>query len=75
MAEHVRSQGFPESSLLVSATYDASAGTLEARFRNGTTYRYFMVPETVWAQLIESASAGEYFVKNVRNRFPSQRAG
>lgn len=67
------SRSFPESSLLVSATYDKAEGTLEALFRNGATYRYFMVPEHVWSELIGSASAGEYFVKNIRDGFSHRK--
>lgn len=73
VAQGTASWSFPESSLLVSATYDKTEGTLEVRFRNGTTYRYFIVPELVWSELIGSASAGEYFVKNVRDRFSCRK--
>lgn len=65
------SRSFPTSTLLVSADYDPYAHALEVRFRNGSSYRYRGVPERVWTDLLEAASAGEYFVANIRNRFAS----
>jgi KTSC domain len=61
-----------ESSLLASASYSINA-TLELKFRNGATYRYFAVPRSVFDALIDAESKGAYFNRTIRNHFEYQR--
>jgi len=53
------------SSNLAKATYDETNLELIVEFKNGTKYKYFEVPETVWnafAKTInEDGSAGKFF--------------
>ena len=62
-----------DSSLLTAAAYYSLDQTLELKFHNGTVYRYFSVPVTVFRDLIVAPSKGNYFNRNVRKCFPYQR--
>ena len=46
---------------------------LEIEFVSGRRYRYFDVPETIYRDMRNSLSRGEFFNLRVRNRFPFQR--
>jgi hypothetical protein len=61
-----------DSSVIRSVTYDADA-TLTVRLHRGVTYRYFMVPRTVFENLLAAASTGTYFNRHIRDGFPYQR--
>ena len=61
-----------QSSLLASVAYSIDA-TLELEFRSGAVYRYFAVPQAIFAGLITAESKGAYFNRNVRSRFRYQR--
>lgn len=58
------------SSSLSSIGYSASHQVLEAEFRSGEVYRFFMVPASVYDELNGSASKGAYFNAAVRDRYP-----
>ena len=60
------------SSLLASLRYSPQA-TLQVEFRSGAIYRYFTVPRAVVEGLRTADSAGAYFNRHLRNRFPCQR--
>jgi hypothetical protein len=63
----------PASTSLVAVTYNNAAATLDVEFRQGETYRYFLVPRVVVAELIAAPSAGQYFSRAIRPRFKEQR--
>ena len=46
---------------------------LELQFRNGAIYRYFLVPQRVYRDLMGAPSKGGYFNQNVRGRYRYQR--
>ena len=61
-----------ESTLLAWANYHPAPSRLEIQFRSGERYLYFRVPPACYQQLLQAASKGDYFNRNIRNRFPYQ---
>lgn len=64
---------FPGSSNLASAAYDDQAKTLTVTFLSGESYLYHSVPYEVWHGLQHAQSAGSYFHRQIKNRYPDQR--
>ena len=62
------------SSNLWSVGYDREALVLEIEFQGGRVYRYFGVPESVYAGLMGAGSKGTYFSTFIKDRYPTQRA-
>jgi len=62
-----------ESSTLASAGHDAQSAVLELQFRNGAVYRYLLVSQSVYRDLLDARSKGAYFNQNIRGRYPYQR--
>ena len=58
------------STMIASVGYDAAAKILEIEFTNTKIYRYFMVPERTYGELLNAPSAGEYFLAYIKSRFP-----
>lgn len=58
-----------QSSSIVSVGYDEARSELEIAFRSGRTYRYFDVPESVYAWLLRVPSPGTYVNRHVRDRY------
>lgn len=56
-----------ESDALRSVGYDPGRRILEIEFASGTVYRYFEVPEEVYAGLMTAASHGEFFSDHIRD--------
>lgn len=52
-----------------SIGYDPETHTLEIEFNNSGLYKYFDVPDTVYASLMHSRSKGAYVNDYVRDRF------
>ena len=65
---------FPGSSNLASASYDPDVENLTITFRSGDTYVYFNVPSAAYRGLQNAGSAGEYFSRQIRNRYGYERA-
>ncbi len=62
------------SSALASAGYDPAAQILEVEFAgNGSVYRYYDVPETIYQSLISASSVGGYYNSSIRGQFISRR--
>lgn len=57
------------SSLVASVGYGSEAQTLEVRFCNGRTYRYFNVPVAIYESFVAASSKGFFFNDVVRGRF------
>ncbi|HEV8435471.1 MAG TPA: KTSC domain-containing protein [Thermoanaerobaculia bacterium] len=55
------------SSVIARVAYDETSHTLIIEFRSGTTYEYFDVPEKIYQELVDAASAGTYFAENIRD--------
>lgn len=58
-----------DSRLLAAALYYRQRQQLELQFRNGKRYLYFRVPPPIFAALLQADSKGEFFNRNIRNRF------
>jgi hypothetical protein len=61
------------SSNLYGCRYDAGEEVLHVRFKSGSEYQYFDVPEHVFDSLITAESAGKYFHKNIREAYIYER--
>ena len=61
-----------QSTLLASAAYFPDRTILELEFRDGALYAFFDVPAECFQELMEAASKGVYFNRNIRNRFRYQ---
>jgi len=59
-----------DSSSLASIGYSPEQHILEAEFRRGDVYRFFMVPREVYDQLLSAESKGRYFNSFIKGRFP-----
>jgi hypothetical protein len=59
-----------ESTTLATVAYDDARELLQLEFRNRAIYQYFGVPSAVHAALLRAPSAGKYFNRVIRGRFP-----
>lgn len=64
---------FPGSTNLASGSYDDETQDLEITFRSGATYAYRNVPQGIVEGLKAAASAGEYFARQIKLRYPGVR--
>jgi lysyl-tRNA synthetase class 2 len=60
------------SSVITSLGYERETNTMEVEFKTGRVYRYFMIPEGVFQELLRSESIGRHFNKEIRDRYPSR---
>lgn len=59
-----------ESSLIDYVGYDAASETLTVVFTTtGETYVYQKVPEKTYKSLMSAKSKGQYFTKNIKNKY------
>ena len=58
-----------DSSAIARAAYDPAAATLDLWYRGGDRYRYFVVPEAVFDELLAAGSAGEFVNREIKPRF------
>ena len=58
------------SSVIRSAGFDSSTGTLEIEFVTRLIYQYQRVPRVRFKSLIEASSKGRYFNANIRDKYP-----
>lgn len=61
------------SSNLRLVGYDRWSQRLEIEFRSGGVYAYFNVPEHIHYQLMEAASKGRFFHRNIKGRYQYRR--
>lgn len=62
-----------DSTVLVEARFDDAGNTLEIELRSGRAYRYFLVPRSAFEALASAESAGSYFNREIRPRYPCER--
>ena len=53
--------------------YDEAKQLLELEFRSRAVYRYFNIPASVHARLLNAAFKGAYFNEAIRGRYPFAR--
>lgn len=58
-----------QSTALASAEYDDETQTLDVTFRNGRSYTFENVPETVFEGLRHAPSPGSYFTSNIKGAY------
>jgi hypothetical protein len=57
------------SSNLSSVGYNESKQVLEIEFNGGRVYQYFDVPKRIHKELINAASHGKYFHRNIEDNY------
>src|SRR5690348_15081106 len=60
------------SSVLRAASYEPDTAILKLSFVAGAEYKYFLVPERVFNELVSAESAGQYFHDRIRDHFAFQ---
>lgn len=64
----------PVASANVSAIgYDDASLTLEVHFTSGLMYQYFDVPRSIYDELMNAPSKGQYLNLNIRNNYRYMR--
>ena len=61
------------SSNIKSVGYDEMTSTLEIEFGNGDVWQYRGVPKAIYQEMMEAASIGKYFYKNIKSQFDAER--
>ncbi|RZS41317.1 KTSC domain-containing protein [Herbihabitans rhizosphaerae] len=64
-----------KSSVLRSIGYDKDSKVLEIEFSSTDVYHYFVVPRSVFAELMDSSSPGRFFNERIRDRYPMRQVG
>jgi hypothetical protein len=59
-----------DSSLIRSVGYDLASSVLEVEFVEGRVYEYYDVPLSVYSELMNAGSKGEYFNEHVKDMYP-----
>ena len=62
-----------QSTAIKSFDYDAEQQTLRIVFGNGSIYKYADVPESIYKELKETSSVGQYFNSQIRDKFGFDR--
>lgn len=61
------------SSALAAVAYDRTANILEVEFASdGSVYRYYEVPESIYSNLVNAESVGRYYNQAIRGQYPSR---
>lgn len=64
-----------ESTLVDMISYDPQKRTLDVYFTTGSAYRYSRVPFAEAFTFVGARSKGEYFNRNIRGKYTTQRLG
>lgn len=57
------------SSNIKSVGHDKISRTLEVEFNSGAVYQYFNVGQSVYDEMIDAGSVGQYFNANVKDNY------
>lgn len=58
-----------ESSNIKGASYNAMAQVLDITFKNGRTYEYFDVPQSLVDEFIAADSSGKFFFARIKSNY------
>lgn len=58
---------------LKSVGHEPLSATLEVEFLDGKVYQYDNVPASIFKSLLQAASKGTYFAKEIKNKYTSKR--
>ncbi len=61
------------SSMLVSIGYEQETETLQIEFKDGTIFNYEKVPFDVYTNMMDSASIGSFYHKNIKSKYLSTK--
>jgi hypothetical protein len=61
------------SSTIASIGYDREEYLLEIEFVNESVYRYRLVPESVYRDLMGAPSQGRFFNQKIRDVYPTEQ--
>ncbi len=61
------------STVISKFDYDITRNVLRVTFLSGAIYEYFEVPESIFKNMKEAFSKGEFLNNNVKNRFKFNR--
>lgn len=59
----------PESSNVAKFGYDRDTLYLDVEYTSGTVYRYFDVPESIFAGMQTAHSKGQFLAEQVKGRY------
>lgn len=59
----------PKSSNIRYVEYDYAVSDLKVTFKNGSEYRYAMVPQHLFEAFGTVDSAGKHFIKNIKDHY------
>ena len=62
-----------QSTAIKDFDYDADRQTLRVVFNNGSVYKYSKVPESIYREMKQASSIGQYFNSQVRDKFGFDR--
>jgi hypothetical protein len=62
-----------QSQAIASVGYDQATNVLELEFVEGDVYQYFLVPASVYRELMAADSLGNFFRLHVRDRYDYRR--
>ncbi len=62
-----------QSTVIKSVDYDADKQILRVEFGSGSVYQYHDVPESIYKELKETPSVGQYFNAHIRDKFGFDR--
>ncbi|MDJ0898333.1 MAG: lysine--tRNA ligase [Xenococcus sp. MO_188.B8] len=62
-----------QSVAIKSFDYDSQQEILKIEFKNGSIYKYFDVPESIYEELKVAPSVGKYFNSKIRDKFGCDR--
>lgn len=62
----------PGSTHIAQVDFDSDTDTLSVTFQDGRTYDYLNVPAAVYRQFAEAPSAGTFFNRHVKQRYPAE---
>lgn len=69
----IKSYFFRDSSFITNVSWNEDSESLYVKFNSGTTWVYYEVSQETYNRLIKAVSVGEYFNKNIRNKYSSER--
>ncbi len=61
------------SSSLKSVGYEKTDKILEIEFNKGGIYQYSKVPENIFHELLKAPSLGKYFLRFVKDKYPTKK--
>lgn len=68
----IKTTFYRSSSFITNVSWDDDTETLFVQFISGTTWLYHEVPQEVYSRLVRSPSVGNYFNKNIRDKYTSE---